>query len=385
MNKLKKVLYSILGITILFSIVLYIAVDSWATTNNGKLPPKTAVLLHAVNNNLVALDIEIPSFISSKSGKSTIVRENLTIPVSDGTEIPARIHRPKGEGPYPIILYYHGGAFMEGYGNIDTHDNITRFLAKQTKSVVISVGYRLAPEHVFPTAIEDSYDALHWAYENGESIHGDTSKIAVVGDSSGGNIATVVSAMARDRNGPDLMAQVLFYPLTTFDDVELESRNLYDSGYYLLSRRVMEIAREKYTPEETMWLSPYTSPLLSEDLTNLPPAYIVTAEFDPLRDEGEAYAERLAKSGVPVRAVRYEGVMHAFVSFYEVLYSGKHSLKESVSFINDAFADGIEYKPFELTVMDVPRSKETYRDDLEAYAFAAFLLGKETFSLFSFR
>ncbi|WP_237700213.1 alpha/beta hydrolase [Caldalkalibacillus thermarum] len=299
------------------------------------------------------------------------------IPVSDGTTIPVRVHRPSGEGPYPMIVYYHGGAFLEGYGSIDTHDNITRSLAAQTQSVVISVGYRVAPSYTFPIAIEDSYEALLWVVEHAEELNGDPARIAVAGDSAGGNIATVVAAMARDRKGPELKAQVLLYPVTTFQEVSFPSREIYDSGYYLLSRQVMYLAREKYTPDESMWSSPYTSPLHAADLSNLPPALIITAEFDPLRDEGEAYAERLAEFGVTVEALRYKGVMHGFISFYEVMYRGRHGLDETSSFLRRAFYDKLEAQPYRLQVIDPPMGMAYVRDLIEAYAFAAYLLGKQ--------
>ncbi|GAE35760.1 alpha/beta hydrolase [Halalkalibacter akibai] len=177
---------------------------------------------------------------------------------------------------------------MEGYGNIHTHDNIVRSLAARTNSIVIAVGYRVAPAYPFPAAIEDSYDALVWAYTNAADLGGDPSSIAVAGDSAGGNIATVVTLMSRDRNGPGISAQALLYPLTTFADIEFDSRLKYDSGYYLLSRSVMMRARDTYTPDEAFWVHDYTSPLDADNLSNLPPAIVITAEFDPLRDEGEA-------------------------------------------------------------------------------------------------
>ncbi|MCD8509355.1 MAG: alpha/beta hydrolase [Bacillus sp. (in: Bacteria)] len=340
MKRFKRTLKNLSLISVILLAVVILLISSsvymWQMTDEGKLPAKTAVVLHAINNNLVTLDINIrvPKIVSGSrgGGGSPLLREDLYMPVYGDTNIPLRIYRPQGEGPFPIILYYHGGAFIRGFGDINTHDNIIRSLAARTNSVVIAVGYRVAPEYIFPAAVEDGYAALNWAYENATSFNGDSSTISVVGDSAGGNIATVMTLMTRDRNGPEITSQVLLYPLTTFKDIPLASRDIYDSGYYLLSRSVMYRARDLYTPEELMWLNPYASPLHAEDLSGLPPALIITAEFDPLRDEGEAYAERLAEYGVPVRATRYRGVMHGFVSFYEVMQSGQYGLQETSSF-----------------------------------------------------
>jgi acetyl esterase len=369
-----------LGLFILVTVLVIIigvvtVVHQWASTDHGRLPPKTAVILYAINHKLVTLDMTPPRWLASSQKPSSVTWNDQVIPVSDGSTIPVRIYTPTGEGPFPMIIYYHGGAFLEGYGNIDTHDNITRILATQTKSIVISVGYRLAPTYMFPTAIEDSYDALLWAERHAAELNGDPSRMAVAGDSAGGNIATVVALMSRDRKGPDLKAQVLYYPVTTFLDEPLASREQYANGYYLLSADVMALARDLYAPEEQMWSNPYTSPLHATDLSGLPPALIVTAEYDPLRDEGEAYAERLADSGTTVYALRYQGVMHGFISFYEVMYSGKHGLNQTIAFLNQAFSGEVEPKPFQLSIVEVSYN---WRDRLEAYGFAAYLLTQKT-------
>ncbi len=357
----------------------------WQSTDEGRLPAKTAVILHAINNNLVSLDINIrpPQIVTGGRGGGTpLLREDIYIPVQGDVQIPVRIYRPQGDGPFPITMYYHGGAFMEGYGNIDTHDNIIRSLAARTESVVIAVGYRLAPENIFPTAVEDSYTSILWAVDNADTFNGDADRISVVGDSAGGNIATVMTLMARDRDGPEISSQVLLYPLTTFKDIPLESREIYDSGYYLLSRQVMYRARDTYAPDELMWSNPYTSPLHAEDLSDLPPTLIITAEFDPLRDEGEAYAERLAEFNVDVRATRYRGVMHGFVSFYEVMQSGQYGLQEVSSFLRHANNDTLHVAtPYHLQVRQSPQGFDRVRDQTEAFAIAAYLLGRTGLNL----
>ncbi|MBP3952933.1 alpha/beta hydrolase [Bacillus sp. YZJH907-2] len=364
-------------------LIVILFVHYWGYTEAGRVPPKTAVLLHAVNNNLVPPDMKVPQLFAVNSSPR-FTSEYIDIPVSDGSSIRSKIYKPIAEGPHPIILYYHGGAFMEGYGNIDTHDNIVRSLAARTNSIVIAVGYRVAPDYAYPTAAEDSYEALVWAEKNAELLNGDPTKIAVAGDSSGGNLATVVTLMSRDRNGPAIQAQALLYPLTTFQDVEFDSRLKYDSGYYLLSRSVMMRARESYTPFEATWADPYTSPLHADDLSNLPPAIIITAEFDPLRDEGEEYARLLAASGVPVKNIRYNGVMHGFISFYEIMYRGNHGLAEASLFLRSSFQSAYN-EPYEFQVYNGSnKGSVLLRDEAEAYAIGSFLLGKQIISLLEF-
>lgn len=366
-------------IILLFILGIIGTVEYWSHTEAGKVPVKTGVLLHAVDQRIVTSDMKVPKILRG-SGESRFLRKDIMIPMSDGEEIPIRIYQPKEEGPHPIILYYHGGAFLEGYGNIQTHDNIVRALASKTNSVVISVGYRLAPTYPFPTATEDSYDALVWAEKHADQFNGDPSKLAVVGDSAGGNLATVVTLMARDRNGPDIAAQALLYPLTTFQDVPFTSRQVYDSGYYFISRSVMEKARENYTPDEKMWSNPYSSPL-EANLENLPPTIMITAEFDPLRDEGEAYAKRLAEFNTPVTASRYNGVMHGFVSLYEVMHRGKQALNETATYLNTAFQEEPDVQPYSLTINDEQPALTKLKERGEAYAIGAFLIGKQAFTL----
>ncbi|CAM3725251.1 alpha/beta hydrolase [Alkalicoccus chagannorensis] len=366
----------------LLIITVATAVFFWQSTEEGRLPAKTAVVLHAINNNLVDLDIDItpPRIVSggsSSGGAPSMLKEDIQIPVQGGGRVDARMYRPRGEGPFPIVMYYHGGAFLEGFGSIDTHDDLIRSIATETDSIVIAPAYRLAPDHVFPAAAEDSYSALQWADREADTFNGDTDRISVMGDSAGGNLATVTAAMARDRNGPDLEAQVLLYPLTTFQDIPLASRDIYDSGYYLLSRSVMYRARDAYTPEEWMWSHPYTSPLQAENLEDLPPALIVTAEFDPLRDEGEQYAERLHEAGVPVKTSRYQGVMHGFVSFYEVMQSGRNGMSEASAFLNQSQENQLVFhEEYELTVRETPQGIERAREQTEAFAIAAYLIGR---------
>lgn len=374
---IKKIVAYTLVFLLLFSGYVILSVHYWSITDEGRLPPKTAVILYAVNNNIITSDMKTPKFFV-KSSPATIAREEITMPISTDISIFGRVYYPKSEGPHPIIVYYHGGAFLEGYGNIDTHDNIIRALSARTGSVVIAVGYRVAPEYIFPTAVEDSYATLLWAYEHAKRWNGDKKRIAVAGDSAGGNLATAVALMARDEQGPSIVAQALLYPLTTFQDLPLQSRIMYDSGYYLLSRSVMSRSRELYTPLEEMWLSPYLSPLNAENLADLPATLIITAEFDPLRDEGEQYGQRLAESGVPVRHLHYQGVMHGFISFYEVMELGEHGLAETALFLRQAFHETDDIpEQFEQKIIRGNQGVKRVREYIEAYAIAAFIIIKE--------
>ncbi|WP_158735413.1 alpha/beta hydrolase [Alteribacillus sp. YIM 98480] len=381
----KKTIKITIFLSLIVSLIIAWSIEDWSRTVHGKLPSKTAVILHAVNNNLVPLDpdLEPPGFLANSGKKSqvTMVRDEESIQLNNEKEIPVRIYRYSDAKEAPVILYFHGGAFLEGYGSIDTHDNIIRSLAARTGAVVVSPGYRVAPEHVFPTAVNDSYRSLEWVYENAERFGGNPEKIAVAGDSAGGNLAAVTALKSRDSNGPDIFAQLLYYPLTTFKDIEFNSRSTYDSGYYLLSKQVMLKAREAYTPEEEMWNNPYTSPLEAESLEGLPPAMIITAQYDPLRDEGELYAEKLHEAGTPVNAVRYNGVMHGFVSFFEIMKSGEMALNESALFLTKASDESIPLEnEYKLTVQKAPAGLNRVKEEAEAFAIAAFLVGKHTFT-----
>jgi acetyl esterase len=175
------------------------------------------------------------------------------------------------------------------------------------------VDYRLAPEHKFPAAINDAYAALLYVYQNAESLKGDLLHIAVVGDSAGGNLAAVVAQMAKDKQGPAIACQVLIYPVTNIAETNTESYRKFSSGY-ILTQSDMQAFISLYTPDKKDRMNPYASPLLAKDFKNLPPAIIITDQFDVLRDEGESYASKLEAAGVLVKKKRYEGVIHGFVS-----------------------------------------------------------------------
>ncbi|MBA2288517.1 MAG: alpha/beta hydrolase [Ktedonobacteraceae bacterium] len=259
--------------------------------------------------------------------------ENRSIPGPAGT-IPIRIYSPEGQGPFPILVFFHGGGWV--ICDLDTHDPACRILANAAHCIIVSVDYRLAPEHKFPAAPEDCYAATQWVAQNATSINGDPARIAVGGDSAGGNLAAVVSLMARDRGEPSIAFQLLIYPVT---DYYLPGTTSYANNAegYFLTRDAMAWFWKHYISIADDLDNPYLNPLRAKDVSKLPPAYIVTAEFDPLCDEGEAYAQRLREAGVPVQARRYNGMIHGFFTMVGLIDQSKPALAEAASVLEAAW------------------------------------------------
>lgn len=238
--------------------------------------------------------------------------------------IPVRIYTPAGNGPFPLLVFFHGGGWV--FGNLDSHDGPCRALANAVPAVVISVDYRLAPEHPFPAAADDAYAATQWAADHAAALNGEARRLAVAGDSAGGNLAAVVSLMARDRGGPKLAQQVLIYPVTnaTFDTVSyLENGN----GYFL-TRDMMMFFWNQYAASPVARSHAYASPLRAPNVAGVAPAFVLTAGYDPLRDEGEAYAARLRESGVAVQLRRYDDMFHGFFGMASLFPQAKEAVKE---------------------------------------------------------
>jgi acetyl esterase len=254
-----------------------------------------------------------------------------------GGPVPVRIYRPVGadpDAPLPIAVFTHGGGWV--VCDLDSHDSMCRAITNAAGCTLVAVDYRLAPEHRYPAGAEDAYAALAWAAAHGRDIGGDPSRLAVVGDSAGGNLAAVVAQMARDRGGPPLRLQVLIYPVTDF---RFDTPSHLDPGDpTVLQSDEVRYFWYQYLPDHRMGAEPYASPLRAPSLTGLPPALVVTAEYDPLRDEGEAYAARLAAAGVPTTATRYDGVMHSFVTFLDALPQAREAVAQIGSALNAAFA-----------------------------------------------
>jgi acetyl esterase len=236
----------------------------------------------------------------------------------------ARLYRPAGAGSSPAgLVYFHGGGFI--YGDLDTHDVVCRGIAQGTPCAVVSVDYRLAPEHRFPAAVEDAFAATAWIAANGAGLGIDPHKLVVAGDSAGGNLAAVTALMARDAGGPALSMQVLVYPTTDLAE-EAESIARFAEGY-LLTRESIRWVKRSYLRDERDALDWRASPLRARDLSKLPAAYIITAGFDPLRDEGGAYAERLAQAGTPVTHECFEGQVHGFLLMGAAIAAAGHAIQ----------------------------------------------------------
>ncbi|PGY13207.1 esterase [Bacillus sp. AFS031507] len=250
--------------------------------------------------------------------------ENRLIPIGQDCEINARIYTPKGDGPFPIFVYYHGGGWV--LGDLETSDATCRMLANRTGRIVVSVDYRLAPEYKFPVPVEDSYAALKWVSENASAFNGNVSNLVVGGDSAGGNLSTVVSLISKERNGPAIAAQVLIYPVTSLS-FDTKSYLEFQNGFGM-DRDLMIWFGNHYTNNDEEKHDKYVAPLNAADLSELPPAFVLTAENDVLRDEGLAYAERLKKAGVMVDMICEQGLVHGYFTNMAIF---PERIKESIS------------------------------------------------------
>lgn len=243
---------------------------------------------------------------------------DLTLP-GPGGAIKARLYRPKTDGTLPGLVFFHGGGWV--IGDLDSHDDLCRDLAAQAGCAVLAVDYRLAPEHRFPAAADDAIAATHWVITNAAELGMDPARLTVGGDSAGGNLAAVAAIAARDAGRP-LAAQLLIYPVTDMSRLEGESYTTCGDGYGLTAGAMVWF-RDHYLTDARAARDWRVSPLLATDLGRLPPALVVTAEFDVLRSEGEAYAQRLAEAGVPTKLTRYDGMIHGFASMAGVLDVGR--------------------------------------------------------------
>ena len=260
--------------------------------------------------------------------------ENRMLPGPAG-EIPVRIYHPSvGIGPHPILAYFHGGGWF--LGTLDTHDDVCRTLANRSAALVVSVGYRRAPEHRFPAPLADCVAAVRWCALRGAEIGGDGARVAVAGDSAGGNLAAAVALRFRDEGGPALALQVLIYPVTNFG-FDTASYHIYASGFGL-TRDMMRYFWTSYLASQTDGGQVYASPLQAAHFSGLPPTLVLMAQYDVLRDEGEAYAARLAEAGVPARCTRYLGMNHGFVQLAALCEPALQGLEEAADALRTAFA-----------------------------------------------
>lgn len=234
---------------------------------------------------------------------------NLKIDTPCG-DLPIRIYYPAQAPLLPVLVYYHGGGWV--LGSLDSHDSVVRELAAAANCIVVSVDYRLAPEHRFPAAVHDCIFAARWVHAHATELGADSHRVAVGGDSAGGNLAAVVALSLRDSGGPPLAGQLLVYPVTRLRGPRQGSLVTNSDGYFLRTSD-MDWFESHYLGESGDGTDPRASPLLAQDLSRLPPALVITAEFDPLCDQGEAYALRLSESGVLCTHTRYAGAIHGFI------------------------------------------------------------------------
>ena len=256
------------------------------------------------------------------------------IAVTPTGRIPVRLYRPVATTDSPLVLYLHGGGWQ--MGSVDSHDGICRALANASGFTVLSVGYRQPPAHTFPTAPRDCFEALVWARDSAPALGIDAARVAVVGDSAGGNLAAAVALQVRDHDGPDIACQVLIYPATTFDlDVGFDS----SMEGYVLFRDEIEWHKQAYfrAPEDAA--SDYASPL-NADLTGLPPTFVLTAEYDPLGVAGRSFAEKLANSDVETEHGQYDGMIHGFIQFPGLFPEATRAVEDIAGYLQAHLAGG---------------------------------------------
>ncbi len=246
--------------------------------------------------------------------------------------VPVRLYRPDARTSLPALVYFHGGGWV--LGDLEHSDGICRHLCAEIGCIVVNVDYRLAPEHRYPAAAEDSFSALKWIHDEAANLGVDARRLGIAGSSAGGNLAAVCALMARDRGGPACQAQLLVYPVLD-QACAFPSFTEFGDGY-IVSTTDMRWYWEQYLAEPSQGAEPYASPLRAPDLSGLPPALVITAECDPVRDDGEAYAERLRADGVPVRLTRYPGTLHGFFANPGTLPKARLAVTEAAGFLRDA-------------------------------------------------
>ncbi len=271
---------------------------------------------------------------SEGGGEDVEVIEDRNLLTSDGQDMAIRIYRPKGVvAESPVMVFFHGGGWV--VGNINSHDGQCRGLANSSGVTVIAVDYRKAPEYPFPTPPEDCYSAVCQIVDSSEEFSIDPNRLAVAGDSAGANLATVVCQMSRDRNGPEIKHQMLFYGVFDIDPDRWPSHTENGEGY-ILDREMIRWFYRHYVGSERFVDEPYASPINAEDLSGLPSAQVITAEFDPLRDEGEAYAKALKSAGVETYYECVPSLTHAFLVFFEMIPAAREVMVAACGRLSDA-------------------------------------------------
>ena len=305
--------------------------------NLGKPDPQVLEVIASVDQSEEGDSASVPDLISMRvnedvlspfhpSFQSLVKVDN----VCTDKNVNLRIYQPSLNNKLPVVIYYHGGCWV--FCDLESHDRICRQISAKGDCIVVAVDYRLAPEHKFPAAINDSCHAYEWVVSNIHCYGGNANKLSVAGDSAGGNIANAVALYAC-QNGPKRLAsQVLFYPITDISTTERSSYQLYGHGYFF-DASFMTWAATQYINLESDRQHPFISPLINADVAHLPATLIQTAEFDILRDEAELYAQKLANQHVEVEAVRYLGMVHAYISMAGFVEVGRQALDDAIIFL----------------------------------------------------
>lgn len=342
MNKKTK---RILTFSFIFLIVLLVFLITNLTKSNvNKLDTYISLRLHmskilnsnSINNKSIKEIRKTLNIESTKWSKKAIPFSNIknyTV-IINSKKIPVRIYTPENGSNMPIVIFSHGGFWAAG--NLDTEDNVCRKISINTNAIVISVNYHLAPENPFPDGVNDVYNILQWTYKNAKDINGDKKHIALVGDSSGGNLSAAVSLMSRDKNGPSITCQVLIYPSTNIFKLNSKSWS-YFANDINISIKDMQKYISLYVPKREDRKSPYASPLLSKNLKKLPDTLIITAEVDPLRDEGKAFAKKLRNAGIKVDFYQYNGVCHGFITMDKITSKADKAINQVSLYLQKEF------------------------------------------------
>ncbi|MFB6164833.1 MAG: alpha/beta hydrolase [Haloarculaceae archaeon] len=309
----------------------------------GDLDPHVENMLSLLNEYDISLSAGTPedartqlsamTDLSGADSESVGAVTDVEIPGDDDAQpaIPARVYEPAGADDPPTVVYYHGGGFVAG--DLDTHDNLCRLLANRSDAVIVSVEYRKAPENPWPAAIEDAYVGARWAENNADEYGADADRLVLAGDSAGGTLSAVVSLMAAERGMPDVDRQLLLYPATVYME-PMESRAQNGSGYFMSAQDLLWFA-SNFIADEIDAHHPWAFPMNARQdrLAETPPAFVLTAGYDPLRDEGHAYAKRLADAGVDVEYSNYESMVHGFLNMEGIVdttYDGVAEVAEQI-------------------------------------------------------
>ena len=248
-----------------------------------------------------------------------------------GGALPVRVYMPVGVGPFPLVVYFHGGGWV--VGDLDTQDMICRGLCHGASALVVSVDYRLAPEHKFPAAVDDAWTATCWAAAHAAELGGDAARLSVAGDSAGANLSAAVALRTRDENGPRLRAQILIYGSCNYPSIRTPSTEEFAAGPIITEAAIDYFWKQYLVDPAVDQDHPWASPARAASHRNLAPAFIATAEMDPSRDDGERYAEILARAGVPTESRRYPGMPHGFVSWVGLVDQAQQCIDHACAFL----------------------------------------------------